>query len=321
MKYIMFVLLVLFCLSCDNELELVAEKKEVPVVYGLIDQSDTAQYIRVERAFVDEEISANIIAQNADSLYYEDIVVKLTRTKTGDEFILNRVDGNLEGYVRDEGLFANTPNYLYKIKTEDITMIENEEIELRIEGIFEDRAVTSSAVILEPPFLLNPANDGLVNFDPNKKINIGWTPKGEAEIYSAIFYLNITENRIGDISNKKLTWVVSSNTEKSNIEADGREFYSFLVGALDKDEMITRTLNSIEFELISGNKAIEDYIRVGQANLGITSSGEIPVLSNLSEGLGVFGSTHTHKRTGIMLTQTSLDSLINGSITKELNFQ
>ena len=57
MRYIVLVFVAFYFMSCDNELNLVAEKKETPVVYGLIDQADTAQYIRVERVFVDEEIS------------------------------------------------------------------------------------------------------------------------------------------------------------------------------------------------------------------------------------------------------------------------
>ncbi|MDF1696506.1 MAG: hypothetical protein P1U56_11760 [Saprospiraceae bacterium] len=321
MRYLSFVLVVLFLISCDNELDLVAENREVPVVYGLIDQADTAQYIRVERIFVDKEISGNVIAQNPDSLYYENISVKLIRLENGQEYTLTRVDGNVEGYVRDEGAFADSPNYLYKIRTDSIPLIEYEEYELRIDGIFEDRSVTSTATILEPPFLLNPMSGGLISFEPNKKVNIGWTPKGDAEIFTTVFYFNITENTGGQFLDKRLAWIVDSNTDKSNIEADGIDFFSFLSGALTEDEEIRRTLNSIEFELISGNKSIEDYIRVGQANLGITSSGEIPILSNLSEGLGVFGSTHTHRRTNIQLTQSSRDSLINGSITSDLNFQ
>lgn len=308
-------------MSCDNDLDLVADKVETPVVYGLIDQADTAQYIRVERIFIDNEISGNIIANNPDSLYYDNITVKLVRVSNGQEYILERVDGNLEGYVRDEGVFANSPNYLYKILTEDIPLIQNERIDLKIEGVFENRDITSSTTILEPPFLLNPVNDGLISFEPTKRINIGWTPKGDADIFSVIFYINITETKNGISSDKRLEWIVSSNTSRSLIEADGNDFYSFLTGALEKDELTNRRLNSIEFQLIAGNKSIEDYIRVGQANLGITSSGEIPVITNLSEGLGVFGSTYTHKRTGIMLTQASRDSLVNGSITSELNFQ
>jgi len=309
-------------MSCDNELELIAENKEVPVVYAIIDQADTAQYIRVERIFVDKEIKPEIISQNPDSLYYSDITVKLIRVANGEEYILERVDGNLEGYVREEGKFATSPNYLYKIQTDDINLVINEEIGLEIEGIFEDRVVTSSTTVLEPPFLLNPKNDGVVSFIPNRQINIGWTPKGDAEIFSVSFHFDITEKTsTGGSVNKTLEWIITTSTEQSLIEADGSDFYSFLVGALEKDPAITRTLNSLEFELIAGNPAITSYISVGQANLGITSSGELPVLSNISDGLGVFGSTYTHRRTGLTLTATSLDSLRNSVLTGDLNFE
>ena len=322
MRYIITIFLAILFFSCDNELDLIAEKKEVPVVYGIIDQTDTAQYIRVERIFVDEEIKPELISQNPDSLYYEDIVVKLVRTLNGTEYELERVDGNLEGYVRDEGIFANTPNYLYKIRTEDIPMNEDEEIELRIEGIFEDRAVTSTANILEPPFLVSPQSGGFLAIEPNKRLNIGWTPKGEGVLYTVLFHINITETLSAqEPVDKRLTWIVTSGTEKRNIDELGQNFFSFLVGALEKNPSITRRLNSIEFELITGNESIADYIRVGRANLGITSSGEIPVFSNIEEGLGIFGATHTHLRTGLQLTQPSLDTLRNGPITAELNVQ
>lgn len=321
MRYIIVVLIAFYFISCDNELDLVADKKEVPVVYALIDQSDTAQYVRVERIFVDKNLSGNDIAQISDSLYYDDITVLLVRESNGREYTLERVDGNLEGYVRDEGIFANTPNYLYKILTDDIPLVENESYELRIDGVFEDRSVTSTATILEPPFLLNPKEDGLINFENSKNINIGWTPKGDAEIYSVAFHFNITEIVVGESTDKRLTWIVSSNSDKTMIQALGADFFSFMAGALDADEAVTRVFNSAEFELISGSSAIADYIRVGQANLGITSSGEIPVLSNMSEGLGIFGATHTHIRRGIELTQVTIDSLRDGSATKDLNFQ
>ena len=310
-----------YFISCDNELDLVADKREVPVVYAIIDQADTAQYVRVERIFVDKNVSGNEIAKNPDSLYYDDITVLLVRESNGREYELERVDGNLEGYVREDGVFANTPNYLYKILTDDIALVENENYELRIEGIFEDRAVTSTTTILEPPFLLNPKEDGMVNFENSKNINIGWTPKGDAQIYTIAFHFNITETRLGQPTDKRLTWIVSSNTDKSMIQELGSNFFSFMAGALEVDEEVTRSFNSAEFELISGSSAIADYIRVGQANLGITSSGEVPVLTNLSEGLGIFGATHTHSRRGIGLTQVTRDSLIDGSVTRDLNFQ
>ncbi len=320
MRYILFVLLVLFVLSCDNELDLIAENREVPVVYGLIDQTDTAQYIRVERIFVDKDIPPAEIAQNPDSLYYEDITVKLI-TQDDQEYILERVDGNSEGLERETGAFATSPNYLYKVLTSDLPLVENEEIRLRIEGIFEDTVVTSTTTIVEAPFLASPQNGDLISFIPNRSINIGWNPRENSVIYTALIHMNISEFVGTDETEKRLTWLLVSDTDKRILENDGSDFYLFLVDQLEENSSITRKMNSLEFELISGNQEIAEYIRVGQANLGITSSGEIPVLSNIDNGLGVFGATHTHLRIGLQLSQISRDSLFNSILTRDLNFE
>lgn len=62
---------------------------------------------------------ANQIAQIPDSLYYDNATVQIKNIDTGEVFDLEKVDGNLEGYQRDAGVFADAPNYLYKIKAEE----------------------------------------------------------------------------------------------------------------------------------------------------------------------------------------------------------
>ena len=201
-----------------------------------------------------------------------------------------------------------------------VTLVENEQIQLRIEGVFEDRTVASTTHIVEPPFLVFPQSGDKLGLIPGKSIGLGWNPRENSEIYTALFHVNITETLNDVDTQKRLSWVVTENTDKRMIDADGEQFFSFLADNLEKNELIRRDLNSLEFELISGNSEIAEYIRVGQANLGITSSGEIPVLSNISNGLGVFAATHTHVRVNLVLNGESQDSLVSGRLTRDLNF-
>ncbi|NNL93551.1 MAG: hypothetical protein HKO66_15020, partial [Saprospiraceae bacterium] len=83
MKYIFGLILAAAFISCDNELNVVEDFKDIPVVYGFISMSDTAQYIRVERAFIDETESALVLAQNPDSLYYLNASVTLINNDSG----------------------------------------------------------------------------------------------------------------------------------------------------------------------------------------------------------------------------------------------
>jgi len=106
MRYLAFCSLLVFLLSaCDNELNVIEDRKDIPVVYGFLTASDTAQYIRLEKAFVDPTTSALDLAKIPDSLYYDDelVTVEITDEDTDETYRLVRVDGNNEGYVRDEG--------------------------------------------------------------------------------------------------------------------------------------------------------------------------------------------------------------------------
>jgi len=138
-KYGLFftlVLALLFNNSCSNDFDLNAPWQDIPVVYGLLSKLDTAHYIRVEKAFIDPTTSALELAQRPDSLYYENVDVRLEQLN-GDNvvqsFNLVRVDGNLEGYQRDPGIFADAPNFLYKLRLPDNeTLVDGEDYRLVI---------------------------------------------------------------------------------------------------------------------------------------------------------------------------------------------
>lgn len=318
-KFFLVTIIVISLSSCDNELEVNAPFKEVPVVYGILDQSEDVQYIRVERVFIDKDNTVQV-SKNPDSLYYEDITVKLQIENDPNEYILERVDGNEIGLVRDTGIFAQTPNILYRINTEDIPLNFNDVVTLSIEGVFEDRNIESTTTLIEQSFFASPQTDGVIELRRGTPLNIGWSPGEGAVSFSATFYINVIETIDGIDSEKRLRWVVDPNTDDPFLDNDEVEFYSFLVGALEKNSEITRRIRNLEFELISVGENISDYINVADANLGITSSGEIPVFTNISEGVGVFGAKNTQRRTNISITGRTIDSLMNSNITRDLNF-
>ena len=111
--------------SCKEEFTVSAPYKEITVVAGILGRSDTAHYIRIQKAFMDENKSAITMSKEADSSFYQDLVVKLyeydsAQTKALDSIELYRVDLNQEGYkkldpVNDQQFFTN-PNYAYKFK-------------------------------------------------------------------------------------------------------------------------------------------------------------------------------------------------------------
>ena len=85
LKRLIFVgIIVLPFVSCHNKLDILASYKESVAVYGLLNQDDTAQYIRIQRVFLGEG-NALIMAQNQDSVYFKpnELKVTLQRFKNG----------------------------------------------------------------------------------------------------------------------------------------------------------------------------------------------------------------------------------------------
>jgi hypothetical protein len=311
--------------ACSNDFELTEGNVDIPIVYGTISAGDTATYIRVERAFVDEQTSAFVLSKDPAKLYYDNITVQIIHVKTGKAYPMQRVDGNNEGYRRDAGAFADAPNFLYKIKRSALNFVAGDQYRLEVlknDGNILTSATTTAIAPYKNEDLTNPGPTALLSFTNNLDFKLRWFGDSRAVIHDVTFVFNVKEEVGGKITDKSVEWRVVKNFEKTEYAFKGREFYEFMQGAFDKDPSIKRYFQNASIVLNSGGQEIRDYISIGQANLGITSSGEIPVYSNLSNGAqGLFSSTTRFERPDIGLSLVTLDSLRNGVLTKSLNFQ
>ncbi len=125
MKQLFFPLLALVAVcilpSCSEKFKVAAPYKNISVVYGLLDQADTAHYIRIQKAFLDDNKSAVAMAKEPDSNFYANITVVIKKVDMYNQQVigtipLTRVDLTNEGYPKPAGVFFNTPNYAYKFK-------------------------------------------------------------------------------------------------------------------------------------------------------------------------------------------------------------
>ncbi len=314
---------VLFC-ACDNELVVTDEWKDIPVVWGLLNKSDTAHYIRVEKAFLDPTTSALDIARIPDSLYYENATVSLKRVNNGQVFILQRVNGDIEGYPREGGIFAETPNYLYKIKANIINLVVGEAYQFILDRGDGSELVTAQTIILPKPVLRNPNIGSLLSFKRNSLFTFLWNEMPDAGIFDLKLRFHYRE-RSPETGNvyvpKQIEWTVARNLSDREFKMDGIDFYNAIKAAIEEDFEATRLFDSLDIIVWAGGKELAEFIKLTQANTGITSTQDIPEYTNLSEGIGIFSSRNVSYNTGFELTSQTLDSLRNSSITNPLNFQ
>ncbi len=340
-----FALLVaLFTESCSNEFDLTAPYKEIPVVYAILSPTDTAHYVRVEKAFLDPKTNALVVAQIADSLYYPENAISVYLQKVGSSTLyqLKRVDGNQEGFVRDSGVFAQAPNWLYKIKDDDLPggLSETASYRLIIKRQDGRPDITAETIIPKSFNLIAPNTTGtppFINFLGKLTTTFRWTHDENAvyfNIYMVVPYRVLNSNGTLDfvdtlywtpVSNKRFDGVGGNNSQERVV---GNDFYSALrnhmlskdPNALDNDGRI-RYFGQISIAVEGGGREIYEYNLTEQANAGLTGAEILQTYTNMSEGFGIFTAKNYRQYNGFKMGAVTIDSMRNSTIVQNFNFK
>ncbi|HHH54483.1 MAG TPA: DUF4249 family protein, partial [Bacteroidetes bacterium] len=233
-----------FFISCSNDIDLNEKWKEIPITYGILNPDDTAQYIRIEKGFIDSVRSALEIAKIPDSLYFNNLEVKLISTKDSQEYLLNQIDGNLDNHVRDTGVFANTPNYLYKIRTDDIDLVPAEKYSLVALKDNGDTLTSSTISLVNDINIYLPfSTEKPVNLIYISNFNINWEGGDSKGYFDLFIKFHIKEkDTAGSNSWEKndYVWRVDTRIEQPKYRIEGKRFYEFLKDNLDENPDIIR---------------------------------------------------------------------------------
>lgn len=318
--------------SCETEFDVTSDWEDIAIVYGLLDPTDTAQYIKINKAFLDKSVSALVIAQNPDSLYYEDITVQLQQfqnnvlKKTID---LERVDGNLEGYVKDTGIFADSPNYLYKTKEK---LDQNSSYTLLITESDNGKVISSETEIINDFSVLRPTSTQKVNFSPGDNYNGQFVSAKDAKIYGLIirfFYREVNAQDPALFVDKYLDWEIFT-TKRSNTTAGGQTidydipgdgFYAFVNSQLTEDVSIYRQAQKFDFMFSAGGETLDTYNQVAIAQQGLTSGNIQPEYTNIVNGLGLFSTRFYKNVANVPIADNTIDTLACSPETRHLRFE
>lgn len=342
--FLLFPAISLFLASCSNDFEVTASWKEVPVVYAILSAKDSVNYIRVEKAFLDPNRSALEVAQNADSIYYpaNAIQVYLERVKTGARVQLTRVNGNLEGLVREGGIFATTPNWLYKISTPSGSgLVPAEKYKLVIVRADGQKDITAVTTIPGDFKFVTPSNQDIpprISFLTGKNSNIAWSADTNSVYFDVDFVVRYrAEDALGNtIMRRSFTWKVGkniprkTNASSTTYDVSADFFFQVLSDTIKTDDLLGRDTISpdrfryfegIDIVLSGGGAEIRTYLETASANAGLTGSEIIASYTNLSEGYGIFTAKNTGRLNGIKVTEISINNMNDNPVTKALNFK
>jgi hypothetical protein len=318
--------------SCDNELDVTAPYKEIPIIYGLLNRNDTVHYIKINKAYLNEEGSALLAASIPDSVYFpENLLVTLeeydgsTKKRT---FTLDTVS-----IPKEEGTFGGPNNLLYRTPG-SVTLIQTYNYKLVVAKASNLQVIARSACKIVNDFGYAPPNVFECSFVDNKGYKdqaVQWSSAVNAKMYDLVLRFNFQEinTTTSDTVVKFIDmpllnkYQVSSTAggEKITVTIDGENFFLNIQDAIDPlpSNYIRKMLGNLEFRF---SVAGEDLTRYIQFNLPSTSLNEVrPEYTNIENGFGVFSTRYNKSFTNLGLNLLSINELKTGGITGDLNFQ
>ncbi len=332
--------------GCKQDFDITADYKEVPVVYGLLNQQDGKHYIRIQKGYLIDG-DARVASGVPDSIYYPDVLtVKMIvlNTQNGnriDSFELQRVDGNtIAGFEKDSGLFANTPNWLYttnkQLNPDRSYLLE---VTNNTNGYkFRTKVNGSQSVNLVRDFAIStPIYNQKLNLSnqKNTSIKVLWTTAQNAGIYDLTVRFPYKEYRTSDNALLldtfvEITFVRSLEYEYNGlsinppIEITSDNFLTQLSKKLTATTDVYREFNiykGMQFKVAAGGTDLTNYIRSARAQGGLSSNEALAPYTNIEGGIGILSSRYFKQVDSVLFTPIALDSLACSDISRALRFK
>lgn len=314
--------------SCSTELDVNADFKETPIMFGLINQNDSLNYIRLQRAYSNEDGNALEIAKEFDSLYYDTTRVTLSlieiEKSNGNERVVDILEPE---YNEDKapGDFAAPGQYVYKtnysnFKTEGFEYVfsfENKETGLTASA----RTDIIDCSTIDSPVRYSCTNGGFANI---LRRNLDFNEDGsmnalsfvefdgpenaaffslEAVVGYTVEYAESDKERDTFFTNNNVWSIITLDLDENtpgriyggngSLPIGESSFGSYLSRVIntENDEeqgVLKRALLNIQFTYYFYNESYENFLEVN-GNFNPLSQTK-PLYTNVQNGLGLLAS-------------------------------
>lgn len=316
--------------SCEDDIDFSGDHVETPVLFGLLDKSDSLHYVKITRTFSGSNNSL-LVAQIEDSSYFQDVNIvieewvplgqnnasTLVRSWTLQDTVLKN---------KAPGAFYSPNQKVYFFKTKTFNPLNqpapndgNPTTALKQEATYKMTATVNGGQIVvkgetklvSAMSITSPTGNGNYSFVkmvggvkqynvPSLKANVGNSEVVDARIQ---FFFNEYIN--GAPIQKSFTWKVGEMTgseitgESVSFAANGETFYQLVAQNCTNDPSITkREMTSIRLIMTGGSDDLAKYILVNKPSSSLAQNK--PSFTNLTRTdggpvVGLFSSRMTNR--------------------------
>lgn len=316
--------------ACSTDLDVNGDWKETMIVYGMLDQSQPKQYIKINKAFLGEG-NAYVDASIKDSVQFVNaLTVKLKRLSDGTEYTLSP-DNTIP---KDAGLFYG-PDQANAIYSAAIALNTNSQYKLTVTNSETGQEITSQTALINDfaftyPNPLSPSFNMIIAGAPNYKFKVEWNSSKNARLFQLKVRLNYIDSTTTGNVNQYVDWLFPiqktarlDGTETMTVDFKGQDFLAYMGNKICNTcptpaGLIARKAGKVDLFVIAGSDDLNTYMEVNTPSTGIIQ--ERPEFTNISNGLGLFTARYNKAPFSRPLFQTTLDSLACGQYTKNLKF-
>lgn len=277
--------------SCNTDVDIYADYKDITVIYGLLDQADDTSWIKVTKAFSGPG-NAILYAQNPDSSNYNyKLDVKLIGVQNGVEKQSITFDTITKKNKKPGDSVFYFPNQLVYYTAEPI----NEKYKYTLTVNKKSESLTASTNIVNDFYITDP--NRYINFMSDK--DIIWKSSANGKRYEVSLVFNYKEQIPGkDTTYHKVSWKLGhrktsslNGGEEMFIGYAGNAFFSTLENTLDPTTNVKRWAGNVDVVIASATQEFDTYIEVNDGSNNLLS--EVPAYTNINGGYGIFASRIT----------------------------
>lgn len=319
--YLLFIGL-LFIYSCETDFDTTTEWKDITVVYGLLDQKEPAQFIKINKAFLGEG-NALIYAQEADSFNYPNpLTVKVEEwNETGTNKIQTLEFDTTSAYQKEEGVFYYPDQIIYKSRDYDYYRFEfiiqppndtvgidtiwlNPESHYKLVITYPDdsKTITAETKMVEGFQITKPGQIPTINFvnAPSATTTFRWDQAINAARYELFVRFNYGELEVNstdtimksiDLLSIQLT---PGNSSEVTYIYSSQNFYNSCLNLIPYSDpaiegsIAGRFSGTIDIYVAAAEEEFHNYLQVHEPSTSIVQ--EKPQYTNIENGIGIFSA-------------------------------
>ena len=342
--------------SCDNDLQIIADWKDVPVVYGILNAEDSVHYIKLNKAFLGRG-DVMMMAQEFDSLHYagEDVGLRLLEqekawipSENGEGWLTIstiELEPTDEFDNKPEGAFSSPTQIIYKSDTEiNADALYTAEV-YRISSDTLIAYTKNPIAILSPVNITRPNSFSPLTITPNGFVpNVEWKSIAGGDMYELSMNFNYMEFPISGEADTLYRSIefnfpsrLSNNSEggeKMTHSIDFYQFLNFIASNIPEDPTVRRLVVGMEaaqvvsgfaithaclnFKLLAAGEDLSTYLVLNENSSSLVL--DRPEYSNIENGIGILSSRTSDIVESVKITNSSNDEIATNDVTKHLNF-